>query len=204
MCVQEVKKQINFWKKNLIIYLQSKPFPISSKMALMTRFLQLETTPDEKCLFTFLVTKAVTRSGHWQTCFFRWHTFRCPRICSCRSNATHGESRDLEGHLVSSKIPSRVWNQDEEVAERNERELYLPRGQALFQNKANQLYFTKKAMSQNWVSVQTWWGFAGCGGLRWGLCFLSHGRHQWPRPPVDLNLRTFVLMAWKKWKTWYF
>merc|ERR1711908_165813 len=32
-------------------------------MALMTRFLQLETTPDDKCLFTFLVTKAVTRDG---------------------------------------------------------------------------------------------------------------------------------------------
>ena len=74
----------------------------------------------KKCVFNKRTIK-VYISCCWQrpwTTALTQHTCRCPLsmyLCSSGSNA-RGESRALEGCCVSSKSPSRVWDQDAEFA----------------------------------------------------------------------------------------
>ena len=74
-------------------------------------------------------------------------------LCSSGSNAW-GELRPLEGLHVSSKSPSRVWDGDEGVAGRNEREKYFPdKG---VNDLPSIIDLLQKGIRKKWVSGQTW------------------------------------------------
>ena len=64
-------------------------------------------------------------------------------LCSSESNV-RGKSRALEGHRVSWKSSSRVWDGDKGVAGRNRREKYLPYEGSLIYPPGKSTIFSKK------------------------------------------------------------
>ena len=64
-------------------------------------------------------------------------------LCSSESNV-RGKSRALEGHRVSWKSSSRVWDGDKGVAGRNRREKYFPYEGSLIYPPGKLMIFYKK------------------------------------------------------------
>ena len=129
----------------------------------LAQFYSVDLSPSEirvnKCVHNKRTIKVCV------SCFWRCPGTSMPSVAHltvslslCRSGSnTWGESRALEGRSGSPKSPSRVRDNGEGVAGRNEREQYFPqRGVIDFPSRQINDFFCKKETEKNWISGHTW------------------------------------------------
>ena len=135
---------------SLILRSLSSSSSFRSQVWLLTQFYPVDFSKSwisvEECVFNKRTIKV------YVSCFWRYpgtsaasaaHLMVSLYLCSSESNA-RGEARNLKGHSVCSKSPSRVRDRDKGVAGRNRREKYFPEDGSLICSPGKSLIFYTK------------------------------------------------------------